>query len=424
MKIETMRKRGVRSHERGQILPIFALMLVMLCGFAALAVDVSYWRYQQRLAQSAADSASIAAAAEIAFTTGVSDPTSQTNVKTAGKNDASNNGYTDGANNTSVVVNWSPSTGPNAGNAQAAEVIVSRVMPSFFIGALMPNFTQTIQARAVAKRLDTGGGCIYVMKGSISGDLTLNGGGRGGITTKPLCGVVVNGDMTVTGQANVDASFISYVGSGPKGGSYPHAQPRKGLPTSDPCARIPGCAYLASLPTSSPSMFDKSNCQDKLGILPVAVPLPGGEYCFGPYSTPVTLGNGNIYVLDKGMFSGPVYNTTGGESIYNNCTGSCDVTLNGSQVYDNLQAPTSGPSSGIVYYQSPTLTNNFTVNGASGVITDMGGIYAPGATFTFNGQLPTIAFLVAGDIRMNGGGVAAGSTLFNNTSVLNAVLVE
>ena len=46
--------------------------------------------------------------------------------------------------------------------------------------------------------------CIYVLKGALSGDLTLHGGGRGGISTNPLCGLIVNGNMTVTGQANVD----------------------------------------------------------------------------------------------------------------------------------------------------------------------------------------------------------------------------
>ena len=42
--------------------------MVVLMGAASLAVDVGYWRYQQRLEQSAADSAAIAGATELAYT--------------------------------------------------------------------------------------------------------------------------------------------------------------------------------------------------------------------------------------------------------------------------------------------------------------------------------------------------------------------
>lgn len=427
----SIRKRTTRPGERGQILPIFALLLVVLCGFAALAVDVGYWRYQQRLEQSAADSAAIAAAAEVAYTTSTSNATDKANVQTAGTNDATTNGYTSGTANTTVTVNWPPATGPNAGNGQSVEVTVARVMPAFFLGAIMPSgFAQTVQARAVAKRLDTGGGCIYVMKGSISGDLTLHGGGRGGITTVPLCGVIVNGNMTVTGQANIDASFISYVGNGPGGGSYPHAQPQKGLPTSDPCARIAGCAYLATLSTTNPGLFS-APCQDVGGVLPPN-PLPPGHYCgtatHVPYSQSPIILAGGLYIMDNGMFRSLIVSTvTGsGATIYNNCTSTvcADTTLSGGNVQNTIVAPTSGPSAGVAYYQPPSLVNAITVNGAAGTITDMGGVYAPNGTFTFNGQLPSIAFLVAGDIIMNGGGLAAGSSLYNNTSALNAVLVE
>jgi hypothetical protein len=63
----------------------------------------------------------------------------------------------------------------------------------------------------------------------------------------------------------------------------------------------------------------------------------------------------------------------------------------------------------MVYYQPPALDNQVTVNGAAGTVQAMGGVYAPGGSFTFNGQLPTISFLVCGQIIMNGGGLNAGS---------------
>ena len=398
-----------RSASRGQLIPLVTLSLTMLMGAAALAVDVGYWRYEQRLEQSAADSAAIAGADEINFP-------AANDVTTAALDDATTNGFTQGVANTTVVVNWPPQSGPNAGNANAVEAIVTKVQPPFFAGIFGIN--QAVRARAVAVVSSAHTGCIYVLKGNISGDLTLHGGGRGGITTRPLCGLVVNGDMTVTGQANVDVSYAAYAGAGPKGGSYPHGQPVHSVPGTDPCSRLPGCAYLATLKTTNPGLFSAA-CQDPGGKLP-ANPLPPGHYCGGPYAATVTLQPG-LFIMDKGMFAGQTAGTD--VTIYNNCTVSCDLTLSGGKVNDTIVAPLTGPTAGMVYYQPPTLQNSVRVNGAAGTVQAMGGVYAPSADFTFNGQLPTISMLVAGSITMNGGGLDAGSAGGFQLPA-NAVLVE
>ena len=44
-----------RHRERGQVLPLIALCLAVLMGFAGVAVDVGYWEYQQREQQNAAE---------------------------------------------------------------------------------------------------------------------------------------------------------------------------------------------------------------------------------------------------------------------------------------------------------------------------------------------------------------------------------
>lgn len=392
----------LRSASRGQVIPIAAVALTALIGAASLAVDVGYWRYQQRLEQSAADSAAIAGADEILF------PGS--NVAAQAQADATLNGFTDGVSGATVTVNHPPASGPNAGNSNAVEVIITQLQPQFFAGIF--GGSETVQARAVAKLSSAGSGCVYVMHGNLSGDLTLNGGGRGGITTNPLCGLVVNNDMTVTGQANVDVSFASYAGSGPRGGSWPNGQPVHSVAGTDPCQRVAGCEYLATLPATNPQLFS-APCQDSPangGTLP-SNPLPPGHYCYGPYSSTVTLQPG-LYIMDQGMFQGQTSGT--GVTIYNNCTVSrtndCSTTLNGGNVDDSIVAPTTGPTAGMAYYQPPSLQNNVTVNGAAGTVQAMGAIYAPNGNFTFNGQLPTVAFLVCGQITMNGGGLNAGAS--------------
>src|SRR5579885_2964809 len=309
----------LRSASRGQVIPIAAVALTALIGAASLAVDVGYWRYKQRLEQSAADSAAIAGADELLFSGG--------GVAAQAQADATANGFTNGVGSATVTVNNPPASGPNAGNNNAVEVVITKLQPPFFAGIF--GGSQTVQARAVAVLSSAGTGCIYVMRGNLSGDLTLHGGGRGGITTNPLCGLVVNNDMTVTGQANVDVSFASYAGSGPRGGSWPNGQPVHSVPGTDPCQRVAGCEYLATLPTNHPELFS-APCQDSPangGTLP-ANPLPPGHYCYGPYSSTVTLQPG-LYIMDQGMFQGQTSGT--GVTIYNNCTVSrrndCSTTL-------------------------------------------------------------------------------------------------
>lgn len=392
------------------------MAVFVLLGMAALAVDVGYWRYQQRIEQSAADSAAIAGAGEINY------PASA-DISTAAQNDATSNGFNNGVDSTTVVVNHPPQSGTYLNNNNAVEVIVSKTHPSFFRNVFGIG-NQNVSARAVAVLSSAGGGCIYTRQ-----DLTLHGGGRGGITTTPLCGLVVNGNMTVTGQANVDVSSAAYAGSGPRGGSYPHGQPFKSAPASDPCARLAGCAYLLNLRTTNGALFS-APCQDPSGVLPGSPPgtsMPPGRYC-SAISSNVSLAPG-LFIFDQGP---PTGNLSGTDvTIYNNCTPSggrrgttCDVTLSGGGVNDTVVGPTTGVTAGMVYFQPPSLTNSFTFNGASGTVAAIGGVYAPGGTFTFNGQLPTISFVVAGSITMNGSGLNAGGAGGNFPTPTNAVLGE
>ena len=91
-----------------------------------------------------------------------------------------------------------------------------------------------------------------------------------------------------------------------------------------------------------------------------------------------------------------------GVTIYNNG----GVTLSGN-VSVNLTAPTSGNMVGMVYYQKPSDSQAFTVNGRAGTDNFAGGLYMPTADATLNGNLPSVTLLVAASITMNGGGMNA-----------------
>ncbi|HMC70121.1 MAG TPA: pilus assembly protein TadG-related protein [Dongiaceae bacterium] len=367
--------------QRGQTIPLIALALTVLFGAASLAVDVGYWRYQQRVEQSAADSAAVAAAGELAWP-------SAADVVAAARKDATTNGFTDdGGTTTRITVNNPPLAGNYAGNARAVEVVIAKKQPLWFAG-VFGSSAQWVSVRAVALLNTSGAYCIY----ALNGDITLFGGGEGGIEA-PQCGLVTNQDLVVTGMATVDASLIGYVGLPPSGGSYTLAQPQKSLPVTDPCPTIAGCAYLTDLTLHHPELLH-TGCM----TYPGPDPLPPGEYCTQLSGT-IHFAPG-LFVLDHGMAGGDVSGT--GVTIYNG--DSSGLTFSGN-VNWVVTAPTSGPTAGIVYYQAAGNTGGITKNGSSGSVNLSGGFYAPSADMLFNGALPSISLLVVKSLRMNGGGI-------------------
>src|ERR1051325_8380390 len=73
------------NKQSGQVLVGAAVALVVLCGFAGLAIDMGALRYQKRVQQTAADSAAIAGASNLTYT----------GYQTAAQAAAAQNGFTD-----------------------------------------------------------------------------------------------------------------------------------------------------------------------------------------------------------------------------------------------------------------------------------------------------------------------------------------
>src|SRR5664280_621906 len=82
-------KASVRSRRRGQVLPIFALSIIVIMGMAAVVIDVSwYWVNTLRI-QRAADAAALAGVVKLP-----GDPTTAVSLALA---EAARNGYTVGS---------------------------------------------------------------------------------------------------------------------------------------------------------------------------------------------------------------------------------------------------------------------------------------------------------------------------------------
>jgi uncharacterized membrane protein len=107
---------------RGQVLPLFALCLAALMGFAGLGVDVGYLEYWQNAQQAATDAAAIGAAQQL-LSKGCG---SQSSAVAAADFDAANNGFATSNPNITVTVNDPPASGPYANNSCAIQVIISK----------------------------------------------------------------------------------------------------------------------------------------------------------------------------------------------------------------------------------------------------------------------------------------------------------
>lgn len=376
MRVQTV---APSARERGQVLPLIALSLTMLMGFAGMGVDTGYWAYQQRQQQSATDAAALGGAQQLLY----SGCTSPSAAQTAAATDATANGYTNGIHNVTVVSSNPPATGAYAGNACAvsARITTSRV-PSFFSKLFGVGSGATVSTQATAIVVADNSGCIYMLSRNQNTNF------HGSNMQAPECGIYLNGSANFNG-ATVNAGSIgeaNYSGSN-NGGTFTGATPKSILPVADPCSEIPGCAYLTANPPST------SPCT--------------GSYSGNGSLTPGCYANLNLHGANVTMSSG-LYVFTGGANFNGaTLTGSgvtiympAGATVNFNKVNGmTLTPPSTGNYAGVTYYQTPSNSNDINFNGSSTNISGL--IYAPSAAMNYNGSQGGYAVIVAAYANFN-----------------------
>ena len=372
--------RRARDAERGQAIPLVVLFLVLLMGTAALAVDVGYLRHGQRVQQSAADSAAIAGAAELAYPAAA-------DVTTAARSDAASNGFTDNGSNVIVTVNNPPTSGAYSGNTAAVEVIARAKYPTFLEGVFGTNFAW-IATRAVALSGDGGNhDCVYVLK-STAPSATLNSS----TINAPNCGFIANGPLTFNSDTITAASIGAAGAITTNSSTFPEAHPARSVSAIDPCPTIAGCASL----TSSPPALTPCTYTSQLVLNSWTGTLNPGVYCGGVVlnSATATL-NPGVYVIKNGITLNSSTLTGTGVTFYI-ATGA--VSINSSML--TLTAPATGSAAGMLFYQIASDSSSATLN-SSGCGTIAGGLYFPSAALTLNSDFNTWMLVVAGWLTMN-----------------------
>jgi len=356
--------------EAGQVLPLLAVCLTVLMGFAGLAVDVSSWEYQQRQQQNATDAAALGGAQRLAS----AGCPSYNAAVAAAQTDAATNGYPNGGSVTVTVQN-PPSNGPYAGTNCAVYVQIKNAGVSSFFSRLFgyPSMSESTEAVGVAT--PNNNGCFFLLSQTATFNL------NGDVIVAPTCSFLSNSSTVETLGAVIDVANFGYAHSLDENllSLFLKAQPMQMLPVADPCPEITQCAYL----TNNPPSYSSCSVYYNASVLPTSV-NPG---CYSSFVNPV---NG-ILTMNPGVyeFTGPVTNSgvltsgTGGVTMYVTSTGG-PVSFLGN-VALALNPPTSGNTAGVLLYQVPGNTNPVEYNVAAS-LSLAGLVYAPSALGEILGQ--------------------------------------
>jgi hypothetical protein len=365
-----------RTGGRGQVLPLVAVCLAVLMGFAGMAVDVGFLEYQQRQQQNAADGAAIGGDQQLLY----SGCGNQAAAQTAAYSDAASNGFPNGGG-VIVKVENPPQSGPYSGNNCAVLVrITNSAAKTFFTKVFgFNNMPETTMAVA---NLVPGNACIYMLlQGQITNFHSSN-------INAPNCDILMNGSANFS-EATVDAAGIgevNYAGSN-NSGTFSGASPSQALAAADPCPEIPGCAYLAANPPSTSSCSAtygggstlSQGCYNNIDLNGATVTLQPGLYVFSGASN-----------FNKANITGS------GVTIYIPAGATTNFNMASSL---SLSPPTTGNYTGVTFYQVPGNSDTLNLNGGNFNVSGL--VYAPSAQLNFNGAQGNYVLLVAGYANLN-----------------------
>ena len=410
--VPPLRKQLRRQSDRGQVLVMVVLAMTALLLMAGLGVDVGYLRYQKLQMQKAADAGAIAGAATRLYSAEGS-----TAITTAARNDASGNGFANGANGIGVAVNNPPAGGIHSGDGNYVEVIVSQPQPTFFMH--VGGFGNVpVSARSVGA-IGSSSGCIYVLDPIDNATLTVSGSGV--LTSQ--CGVLVRSSgagYDVSGGACVTAPNVELVGSVDQNACTKPQAPQTGVvPFNDPLASLPAPTF--SCPASPPSIPTGCNYSKSGGLVCNSHPVPdiqAGTYC-GGITIQASAGSATFdagtYILAGGGLtaSGGASISGSGVTFYNttdpsNQAGYKPIVVSGGST-TSLIAPTTGAYPGILFFQdrnlpSTDLNQQNTISGGSSAFFE-GALYFPTTPLVYSGGGSTsspYAIIVAWTLTVSG----------------------
>jgi hypothetical protein len=331
--------------QRGAVLPLVAICLAVLMGFAALAIDVGYLEYQQQVQQSATDAAALGGA-QSALTNNCGNAAAASN---AALTDAALNGYP----STYVYATSPPATGDYAGQPCAVAVTITKNKPTFFMQLFGFNgMAESTYAVGAATQGSAQPGCIWALSTSEGNSNLSNVNMQLGD-----CAIYLN-DSANMSNSTINAAYIGYANGNPNisNTSFGGATPAPMATVADPCPGYSGCKWLTN---NSPSNMSCSNSYNNSSMNQSVGSTTGGSVCYNDF----VMSNGS------GTVCGVIY-VTGQQLHLDNATlTSCSsgVTfamgvntqdVNFSSSHLTLSAPTTGNTADVLFWRDPAQNNS------------------------------------------------------------------
>jgi Flp pilus assembly protein TadG len=453
------RARSIYRSEDGAVAIQMALIMVVLIGMGALAIDIGYALSVHRKMQVAADTA--------AFSAAIAKKVGYPAITTEAYGVAAQNGFVNGSNSVTVSVynppHSPPATAADAANASAVQVIVQQPQTLPLVGAvcaLLPGqpcsgtFTVAAQAVAITGTPGGGGGCASQLLPGVNPGVTISNGaavtlkgcgmsvcstGNTALSLSGGAGVKVydqNGTTLATGlsgEPTVSVAGKASITNGATINNVPNVcaatsackQNQGGCPGADPYAAV----TMPTMPGGCSNGTAKNYTHSNSGLQT----LNPGVWCNGVSFTndaQIKL-NPGVYFVNGGTFSvgGAVQMTGTGVTIVltgSSSNGYAIATIgNGSTV--TLSAPTSGATSGIAFFgdrNAPNVAQNNSTNFGGGANMDItGAFYFPSQTTVFQDGIsnPTgCTQLIAGAIVFQGGSQFSNNCAGTGTNPIGA----
>ena len=197
------RGRADIRDERGAVVILVAVMMVVLMGFVGLAVDSGSLYNHKRWLQTAADGGALQGAYEV--------HRGHTSlVTTAALAGTAENGFQHGADGVTVEVYHPPVTGYYVGDVAAVEVVVRQPSPITFM-TLMGWGATTIPARAVATAGGNSDSCIHILEEDDQDAFDYQ---SSAVLNAPNCSLIVDSDDCwgghLTSNSYVNVAYGSF----------------------------------------------------------------------------------------------------------------------------------------------------------------------------------------------------------------------
>ena len=400
------------------VIIVVVAMSILLIGALGLAMDGGQMYAHRQMAQAAADAAAQAGIMSIldgtnatsAHPFGTGTPPIASSVCTTADARtpcvyARNNGF--GGTSADTVTLSFPATvagvALSSGSVPAFAVTVQRTLKTGLIRFVGAGATVTITAKGTAALVGTvSPNCVYALDPSAPSAFSAINGSTVALNG---CSIAVNSSnsaaLLVNGGSRVTATAISVVGgvSITNGGSTTPAPTTGVAPAPDP---------LASLPSPAVGACNYTNYSPGWGTWA----LTPGVYCGG-----INISNGatatfaaGTYIIKGGTLSlvGGTTDTGSGVMFYltgtNATYGSVNIS-NGANA--TFSGPTSGPYTGIVFYQDRTITSAVNATFSGGVSMKVTGtLYFPTTSVLFsNGSSVSNVYtaIVAKQVSFTGG---------------------